>query len=76
MPLSTGALDRLTPRETEVAALVAEGLSHKSVARRLGISSDMVKVHASRAAQKLPGIGRPSVKITRIFSLIAASDSA
>jgi ATP/maltotriose-dependent transcriptional regulator MalT len=35
----------LTPRETEVLALLAEGLSNKAIARRLGISVHTAKFH-------------------------------
>jgi DNA-binding NarL/FixJ family response regulator len=75
-PGSTGALDSLTPRETEVAQLVAEGLSYKKIAVRLGISPRTVEVHVDAAANKLPGCGRPSVKVSRFYYLFAASDAA
>jgi DNA-binding NarL/FixJ family response regulator len=39
------AIESLTPREIEVLELVAEGLSNKAVARRLGISDQTVKFH-------------------------------
>lgn len=63
----------LTPREKEVACLLSKGLLHKQVARELGITSGTVGVHAKAAASKLPGDGRPSVKIARYFSLFQAS---
>jgi len=75
-PGSTGALDALTPRETEVAALVAEGMSHKRVAVQLGISPETVRAHVWCAARKLPGEGRPSMKLARFYYLFAASDAA
>ena len=75
-PSSTGALDSLTPRETEVATLVAEGMSHKRVAVQLGISPETVRSHVWAAAAKLPGNGRPSLKIARFYYLFAASDAA
>ena len=75
-PGSTGPLDALTPREAEVAALVAEGLSHKRVAMRLGISPETVRAHVWFAARKLPGEGRPSLKIARFYYLLAPSDAA
>jgi DNA-binding CsgD family transcriptional regulator len=43
----------LTPREREVALLVARGLSNKLVARELGLSTGTVKQHLHRIFQKL-----------------------
>jgi FixJ family two-component response regulator len=44
---------RLTPREAEVAGLVAAGLLNKQVALQLGIREQTVKVHRARAMHKL-----------------------
>jgi RNA polymerase sigma factor (sigma-70 family) len=44
---------RLTPREQEVAKLVAEGLLNKEIAERLRISEKTVKIHRSRVMTKL-----------------------
>jgi FixJ family two-component response regulator len=44
---------RLTPREAEVAGLVAAGLANKQVAMALGIGEKTVKVHRARAMHKL-----------------------
>ncbi|GAA6747232.1 response regulator transcription factor [Thermus brockianus] len=43
----------LTPREKEVAALAALGLSNKEIATELGISVKTVKAHLSLVFQKL-----------------------
>lgn len=48
-----GLLDRLTPRERDVAHGVARGLSNKEVARTLGISDHTVHVHRQRITDKL-----------------------
>ncbi|MDB4887969.1 MAG: hypothetical protein JWN79_3407 [Gemmatimonadetes bacterium] len=49
------ALDavRLTQREQEVVALIAEGLSNKEIAGRLGIATDTVKSHVRNIMDKL-----------------------
>jgi DNA-binding NarL/FixJ family response regulator len=43
----------LSPREREVALLVARGLSNKEVARELGLSEGTVKAHVHSILQKL-----------------------
>lgn len=47
------ALAELTPRETEVLRLVAEGLSNGEIAERLVVSDETVKTHVSRILTKL-----------------------
>lgn len=49
----------LTPREKEVAALAALGLSNEEIAKELGISVKTVKAHLSLVFQKL-GVKRRS----------------
>jgi DNA-binding NarL/FixJ family response regulator len=46
-------LDALTPRETEILALVAEGLSNGEIAERLVLSDETVKTHVSHVLRKL-----------------------
>ena len=45
--------ERLTPREREVLSLLAEGLSNRAIAERLGISERTAKFHASSILAKL-----------------------
>jgi DNA-binding NarL/FixJ family response regulator len=52
-PTSNEALAELTPRETEVLQLVAEGLSNREIADRLVVSDETVKTHVSRVLTKL-----------------------
>lgn len=43
----------LTPRETEILSLLAEGQSNKVIARNLGISDGTVKLHVKAILRKL-----------------------
>ena len=43
----------LTPRETEVLKLIAEGLSTKQIAAQLGVSFKTAASHRSRMMEKL-----------------------
>lgn len=47
------AVAELTPRETEVLRLLAEGLSNPEIAGRLVITEETVKTHVSRVLHKL-----------------------
>ncbi len=51
-PVSTPFSD-LTPRETEILGLLAEGQSNKVIARNLGISDGTVKLHVKAILRKL-----------------------
>jgi len=48
----------LTERELEVLALLAEGASNKTIARRLGISVHTAKFHVGQLLDKLDATGR------------------
>lgn len=51
-------VETLTPRETEVLELVAEGLPNKAIASRLGISDQTVKFHVASICAKLGASNR------------------
>lgn len=50
---STARLETLTERETEVLALVAQGLANGEIAARLVVSEQTVKTHVGRVFMKL-----------------------
>jgi DNA-binding NarL/FixJ family response regulator len=53
LPARPELLEGLTPRETEVLRLLAEGLSNAEVAERLVVSDETVKTHVSHVLGKL-----------------------
>ena len=52
-------IEPLTPRETQVLELVADGLPNKAIAERLGIGSETVKFHLGSILGKLGASNRP-----------------
>lgn len=62
----------LTPRETEVLQLLAEGLTNRAIAARLGISEHTVKFHVNALMSKLHAQSRTDavVRATRLGLLL------
>ena len=56
-----GPLAALTPREREVAALVADGQTNAQIAARLHLSESTVGKHVSRVLGKLGTVSRAGV---------------
>lgn len=50
---ASSPFDELTPRESEILGLLAEGQSNKAIARNLGISDGTVKLHVKAILRKL-----------------------
>ena len=51
-------VDALTARESEVLALLADGLSNRTIAARLGVSDETVKFHLTSIFGKLGAANR------------------
>lgn len=57
----------LTPRQAQIAELVASGKSYKAVARETGISVYTVRDHVVQAASRIPVEGPPKHRLTVWF---------
>jgi NarL family two-component system response regulator LiaR len=61
----------ITPRELEILALVARGLSNREIAGQLFVSENTVKTHCSRAFDKLGARRRTqAVQLGKEFGLL------
>lgn len=61
----------ITPREMEILALMAEGLSNREIATRLFVSENTVKTHSSRVFDKLGARRRTqAVQFGKQFGLL------
>jgi DNA-binding NarL/FixJ family response regulator len=62
-PAGSAAADGLSPRETEVLRLVAQGLANKQIARALGITERTVKAHLGRVFREIGVLDRTSAAL-------------
>lgn len=68
----TAAGGKLTQRELDVLGLLAEGLQHEEIGRRLGISSETVRTHLRKACDRLGAATRTQAVATALrMGLIA-----
>lgn len=58
--------DVLTPREREILALLAEGLSNRGIGNNLGISEGTVKVHVKAILRKLGVTSRVAAAVLAV----------
>jgi DNA-binding NarL/FixJ family response regulator len=69
---TTAKNSKLTQRELDVLALLAEGLQHEEIGRRLGISSETVRTHLRKASDRLGASSRTQAVATALrMGLIA-----
>jgi len=66
----------LTPRETEILGLLAEGQSNKVIARNLGISDGTVKLHVKAILRKLSVHSRVEAAVMAVEHGLRARNSA
>ncbi len=57
---------KLTQRELDVLGLLAEGLQHEEIGRRLGISSETVRTHLRKACDRLGAATRTQAVATAL----------
>jgi DNA-binding NarL/FixJ family response regulator len=62
----TSARGKLTARELDVLGLLAEGLQHEEIGRRLGISSETVRTHLRKACDRLGAATRTQAVATAL----------
>lgn len=60
----------LTPKELEVLQEIINGLSNKSIAKKLFISSSTVKAHISSVFQKLEVKNRVEAAVKGVYMLL------
>ena len=72
----TSPFSELTPRESEILSLLAEGQSNKAIARNLGISDGTVKLHVKAILRKLGVHSRVEAAVMAVEHGLRASREA
>ena len=67
-------VEELTPREREVAALMATGLDNRVIAVQMGISPKTLDIHRANVVYKLIRKGEPRTLIRMILVFLAGSE--
>jgi len=70
-PADSEPAEPLTPREREVLALIARGLSNKLIARELGIAEKTVKTHVGHVLAKLGATDRTQAAVIAVRTGLA-----
>lgn len=71
MPAHMPYTSQLSPRETDIIRLIAQGLSNRDIGRRLVLSEKTVKNHVSRIFSKLHFTARSQAAVHAIRSGLA-----
>lgn len=67
---------KLTPRQSEIARLVAHGLTYKEIAGRVGTSPRTIEAHVHQAAHRIGGQGTPKHRCLVWFYRLDPEDRA
>jgi len=69
-----GPFNELTPRESEILILIADGQGNKLIARNLGISDGTVKLHVKAILRKLEVHSRVEAAVMYIEHYLSAQE--
>jgi DNA-binding NarL/FixJ family response regulator len=66
--------DALSPRETQILGMVAQGLSNREIARRLVLSEKTVRNHVERTYAKIGATNRVGASLYALEHGLVAPD--
>ena len=69
-------VERLTPREHEVLAMLAGGIHNDMIAKRLYVSRTTVKTHVEHIIRKLGVVGRTQAAVVGALVVVSEIDRA